>query len=157
ILASVRFSMKGIAPSAPTTLPSLTPPLWSAAKVWPERWPLTSVPQNRTNLMLGLAMTLAMTFSRPRFSVLQDPHSAAPASQMPCSSRCEPMVTTATGLFASPEWKSPLMSGQPLAGDFLSAILFTSSHQYCRHNNEDQCRDQTYGKTDYTGCRDCRV
>jgi len=37
------------------------------------------------------------------------------------------MVMTATGLFASPEWKSPWTIGHPLAGDFLSAILFTPS------------------------------
>jgi hypothetical protein len=35
------------------------------------------------------------------------------------------MVTTATGLFASPEWKSPLAIGHPLAGDFFSAIFLT--------------------------------
>src|SRR5512136_1456431 len=128
--------MKGMAPSAPTTLPSLTPFLWRAAKVLPERWPLTSVPQNSMNLIFGLEMTLAMTFSRPRFSVLQEPHNAAPASQMPCSSRCEPMVTTATGLFASPEWKSPLTSGHPLAGDFLSAIS--------AHLDQLECDDPSY-------------
>ena len=39
------------------------------------------------NRMLGLEITLAMTFSRPRFSVLQEPQRAAPASQRPFSSR----------------------------------------------------------------------
>jgi len=34
------------------------------------------------------------------------------------------MVTTATGLLASHEWKSPFAIGHPLAGDFFSAIFF---------------------------------
>src|SRR5512136_193623 len=72
--------------------------------------------------ILGSEMTFAMTFSRPRFSVLQDPQIAAPASQSPFSSRWEPMVTTATQLLASPLMKSPLEMGHPLAADFFSAI-----------------------------------
>src|SRR5512136_253048 len=72
--------------------------------------------------ILGSEMTFAMTFSRPRFSVLQEPQMAAPASQSPFSSRWEPMVTTATQLLASPLMKSPLEMGHPLAADFFSAI-----------------------------------
>jgi len=50
--------MNGIAPSAPTIFPPETPPACSAMKLWPERWPLTSVPQQRMNLMLGFEITL---------------------------------------------------------------------------------------------------
>ena len=85
--------------------------------------------------MFGFEMMFAMTFSSPRFSVLHEPQIAAPASQMPCSSRCDPMVATATGLSALPEWKSPLMIGHPLAGDFLSAILHPS-HKQRRHQDQ---------------------
>jgi len=92
--------------------------------------------------MFGLEMIFAMTFSSPRFSVLQEPQSAAPASQMPCSSRWDPMVTTATGLFASPEWKSPLAIGHPLAGDFFSAIFFTSNQM----EHQNSCYQQTYSQ-----------
>src|SRR5512139_4210709 len=99
--------------------------------------------------MFGLEMIFAMTFSRPRFSVLQDPQIAAPLSQIPFSSRWEPQVITATGLLASPELKSPLTIGHPLAGDFFSAIFLTS-HEQCRHHNQDQGNKQSDSESNHT-------
>ena len=78
--SGVRFWMKGMAPLAPMILPSLSIPLWvKASTACPVMCPLTSIPVTRTNLILGLAMTLATIFSMPMFSVLQGPARAAPA------------------------------------------------------------------------------
>src|SRR5512136_3217374 len=106
--------------------------------------------------MFGLEMMLAMTFSRPRFSVLQDPQMAAPFSQIPFSSRWEPQVITATGLLGSPGLKSPLTIGHPLAGDFFSAISLTS-HEHRRHHNQDQGYEEPDGEPDNARFGYCRI
>ena len=53
------------------------------------------------NRILGFDTVFAITFSIPKFSVLQGPEIAAPAAA-PISSLWEASVTTATGLSGSP-------------------------------------------------------
>ena len=63
--------------------------------------PCTSDPHKIKNLMFGLDMMFATTFSTPRFSVLHGPAIAAPAAAG-ISSMCDAKVTTATAPSGSP-------------------------------------------------------
>ena len=97
------FSTNGIAPGAPVIFffSGSQPFACNALILSPVMWPCTSAPHKIMKRMLGFETVLAITFSIPKFSVLQGPEIAAPAAA-PTSSLCEARVTTATGLSGSP-------------------------------------------------------
>src|SRR5512136_401300 len=133
--SSFRFWMKGMAPLAPTILPSLSiPSVRNAPTAWPVMCPLTSIPVTIRYLMLGLETRLATIFSIPIFSVLHGPTRPAPAARSSEPLRCDPQVQMATGLSGFPTSYSPVISGHGSDGFFFSAISNASWRYCCPYN-----------------------